>query len=86
MQWCARLNLADSVAKVPKRRATKISAKRQNKRQPSIDVASNTLPKSPVSSSQNEVVPQINIRSPRLQPGKCVMGETKRLLQHYRHF
>jgi hypothetical protein len=34
-----------------------ISAERQNKRQLSIDVASNALPKSPVSSSQNEVVP-----------------------------
>jgi hypothetical protein len=30
------------------------------------------------------VVPHINIRSPRLQPGKVVIGETKRLLQHYR--
>jgi hypothetical protein len=29
------------------------------------------------------VVPHINIRSPRLQPGKFVIGETKRLLQHY---
>ena len=36
-----------------------------------------------MSSSQNEVVPPINIRSPRLQPGKFVIGETKRLLQHY---
>jgi hypothetical protein len=36
-----------------------------------------------VSSSQNEVVPHINIRSPRVQPGKFVIGETKRLLQHY---
>jgi hypothetical protein len=59
------------------------SAKRQNKRQPSIDVASDAPPKSVVSSSQNEVVPHINIRSPRLQPGKFVIGETKRLLQHY---
>ena len=39
-----------------------------------------------MSSSQNEVVPYINIRSPRLQPGKFVIGETKRLLQHYLHF
>jgi hypothetical protein len=29
------------------------------------------------------VVPHINIRSPRLQPGKFVIGGTKRLLQHY---
>ena len=60
-----------------------ISAKRQNKRQPSINVASNAPPKSPVCSSQNEVVSHINIRSPRRQPGKFVIGETKRLLQHY---
>jgi hypothetical protein len=32
------------------------------------------------------VVPHINIRSPPLQPGKFVIDETKRLLQHYRHF
>jgi hypothetical protein len=38
-----------------------------------------------VSSSQNEVVPHINIRSPRLRPEKFVIGEAKRLLQHYRH-
>jgi hypothetical protein len=31
------------------------------------------------------VVPHINIRLPRLRPGKFVTGETKRLLQHYRH-
>src|SRR5260370_16438603 len=43
----------------------------------------NGPPKSLVSSSQNEVVPHINIRSPRLQPGKFVIGGTKRLLQHY---
>jgi hypothetical protein len=37
-----------------------------------------------VSSSQSEVVPHINIRSPRLRPEKFVIGEAKRLLQHYR--
>jgi hypothetical protein len=31
------------------------------------------------------VVPHIKIRSPRPQPGEFVIGETKRLLQHYRH-
>ena len=71
------------VLQSPKTPRDRISAKRQNKRQPSIDVASNAPPKSPVSSSQNEVVPHINIRSPRLQPGKFVIGETKRLLQQY---
>jgi long-chain acyl-CoA synthetase len=36
-----------------------------------------------VNPSQNAVVPHINSRSARLQPGKFVIGETKRLLQHY---
>src|SRR6476660_5178773 len=40
---------ADSVAKVPKCRATNFSPKRQNKRQSSIDVSSGPPPKSPVS-------------------------------------
>jgi hypothetical protein len=31
------------------------------------------------------VVPHMIIRSLRLQPGKFAVGETKRLLQHYRH-
>src|SRR5271156_3535605 len=59
------------------------SAKQKNKRQSSIDVASNAPPKPSVSSSQNEVVPHINIRSLSLRPGKFVIGEIKRLLQHY---
>jgi hypothetical protein len=69
--------------KSPKTPGDQISAKRRNKRQSSIDVASNAPPKSPVSSSQNEVVPHINVRSPRLQPRKFVIGKTKRVLQHY---
>jgi hypothetical protein len=63
--------------KSPKTLCGKISAERQNKRQPSIDVASNAQPKSWVSSSQNEVVPHINIRSPSPRPRKFVIGETK---------
>src|SRR5215468_8926598 len=70
--------------KSPKTLCGKISAKRQNKRQSSIGVASNAPPKSSVSSSQNEVVPHINIRLPHPWPGKSVFGETKRVLQHNR--
>src|SRR5215475_12504749 len=70
--------------KSPKTPCGKISAKRQNKRQSSIGVASNAPPKSSVSSSQNEVVPYINIRLPHPRPGKSVFGETKRVLQHNR--
>src|SRR6516165_10549925 len=66
--------------KSPKTLCGKISAKRQNKRQSSIGVASNAPPKSSVSSSQNEVVPHINIRLPHPRPGKSVLGETKRVL------
>src|SRR5260370_38183784 len=36
-----------------------------------------------MSSSQGDVVPHMIIRSLRLQPGKFVVAETKRLLQHY---
>jgi hypothetical protein len=31
------------------------------------------------------VVPQMIIRSPRVQPKKLLLVDTKRLLQHYRH-
>src|ERR1700737_1353929 len=61
----------------------KFSAKRQNERQSSIDVASNAPPKSPVSSSQDEVVPHIIIRSPRPQLAEFVSRAAKRLFQHY---
>jgi hypothetical protein len=47
-------------------------------RRHSIDLNGNVSPKSALSSSRNEVVPHINIRSPRLQPGKFVIGETKK--------
>jgi hypothetical protein len=33
----------------------------------------------------DSVVPQMIIRSPRVQPGKLLLVDTKRLLQHYRH-
>jgi hypothetical protein len=52
--------------------ALRLSAKRQSNRQPSIDAASKAPPKSSMSSSQNEVVSHINIRSPPLQPAKFV--------------
>src|SRR6267154_3442617 len=58
------------------------SAKRQNKRQSSIDVVSGPPPKSPVSSSQDDVVPHIIIRLSHLQLGKFVSRPAKRVLQH----
>src|SRR5258705_6223971 len=48
-----------------------------------IDITSGPTPKSPMSSSQGDMVPHMIIRSLRLQPGEFVVGETKRLLQHY---
>ncbi len=41
------------------------------------------LPKSRVSSSLDDVVPHIIVRSPRLKLGRFVFGDAKRLLQHY---
>src|ERR1700680_4431048 len=58
---------------------------RPNKPQSPNDVASRPLPKSPVSSSRNDVVPQMIIRSPRVRPGKFLFSDAKRLLQRYRH-
>src|SRR5258708_7933792 len=62
-----------------------ISGNRPNKPQSPNDVASRPLPKSPVSSSLDNVVTQMIIRSPRVRPGKFVFGEAKRLLQQHRH-
>src|SRR6478672_1805030 len=48
-----------------------------------IDVVSTPSPRSPVSSSLDNVVPQIIVRSPRVRPGKFVFIAAKRLLQQY---
>ena len=48
------------------------------------DMASRPLPKSPVSSSPYDVVPQIIIRSPHVGSGKFAIGDAKSLLQQYR--
>jgi len=78
------MSVAELIALQKSQNAVRLTfRKQQSKRQSSIDVASNAPPKSSVSSSQNEVVPHnINIRSLPLQPGKFVIDETKRLLQH----
>jgi hypothetical protein len=56
-------------------------ANRPNEPQSPIDVALRPLPKSPVSSSLDNVVPQSIVRSPRVRPGKFVFSHAKRLLQ-----
>src|ERR1700730_542349 len=58
-------------------------ANRPNEPQSPIDVALRPLPKSPVSSSLDNVVPQSIVRSPRVRPGKFVFSDAKRLLQQY---
>src|SRR6266404_3996118 len=56
-----------------------ISGNRPNKPQSPNDVTSRPLPKSPVSSSLDNVVPQMIIRSPPARPGKFVFSDAKKL-------
>src|SRR5439155_18194974 len=60
-------------------------ARRRNKPQSLLDVASGSLPKSPVSFITCDEVPHISTRKPRLQPEKFAINGAKRLLQHNRH-
>src|SRR6478672_93987 len=59
-------------------------ANRLNEPKSQSDTVSMPLPKSPVSSSQYDVVPQMIIRSPNVRPGEFAIGDAKRILQHYR--
>src|SRR5215208_5398214 len=72
------------VLKNPKLLCDNFPAKRRNKPRPSIDMASNSLAKLPVSSSPCDEVPHMFTRKPRLQPGKFLISSAKRLLQHNR--
>jgi hypothetical protein len=58
---------------------------RQSELRSTIDARSNSPPKSPVSPSQDDLALHRIVRSPRLQPRKFSIGDTKRLLQQYRH-
>src|SRR6476469_8780057 len=58
-------------------------ANRLNEPKSQSETVSMPLPKSPVSSSQYDVVPQMIIRSPNVRPGVFAIGDAKRLLQHY---
>src|SRR3979409_1332657 len=71
--------------KSPKTPCDEFFAKRRNKGRSPIDVSSSAPPKSPVSSSQDDVVPHIIIRLSHLQLGKFVSRPAKRVLQHNRH-
>jgi hypothetical protein len=54
---------------------------RRNRSLPPIDVSSSAPPKLPASSSPVDVVPRMIIRSLRLELGKFVLSDAKRLLQ-----
>ena len=60
----------------------KFPARSRNKPRSLIDVASGSLPKSPVSLSPGDEVPHMFTRKPRLQLEKFVINGAKRLLQH----
>jgi hypothetical protein len=75
--------LSGLCCKTPKMARSVFSAKRATKRQSPIDVSSSPLPKLPVSSSPVAAVPHTIIRSPRPKPGKFVVSDPKRVLQHY---
>ncbi len=64
----------------------KFPARSRNKPGSLIDVASGSLPKSPVSLSPGDEVPHMFTRKPRLQLEIFAMNGAKRLLQHNRHF
>jgi hypothetical protein len=59
----------------------KFPARRRNKPGSPIDVASGSLPKSPVGLSPGNEVPHMFTRKPRLQPEKFAIIGSKRLLQ-----
>jgi hypothetical protein len=66
--------------------AGKFPARRRNKPRSLIDVASGSLPKSPVSLSPGDEVPHMFTQKPRLQLEKFAINGAKRLLQHNRHW
>jgi hypothetical protein len=60
----------------------KFFVRSRNKPRSLIDVASGSLPKSPVSLSPGDEVPHMFTRKPRLQLEKFAINGAKRLLQH----
>ena len=60
----------------------RFSRERMNRLRSSMDVASNSLARSPVSSSSCDEVPHIITRKSRLRSGKFLINGAKRLLQH----
>src|SRR5262245_63171216 len=69
--------------KSPKLPGDNFPAVRRFDRRPPIYVVSITLPRSPVSLSSGDEVPDIFTRKSRLQPGEFLITSAKRLLQQY---
>src|SRR5882724_6939853 len=67
--------------KSPKSSRQDFPAKRRNKPRSSMDVASSSLARSPVSSSPWDEVPHMFSPKSRVQPGKFLISDAKRLLQ-----
>jgi hypothetical protein len=67
--------------KSPKLPGANFPAARQSDPPPSIDIATIALPRSPVSISSGDEVPQIFTRKSRLQPREFLITSAKELLQ-----
>ena len=65
----------------PKLPGANFLAVKKSDRRPPIDVASITLPRSPVSLSSGDEVPHIFTRKSRLRPKEFLIASAKRLLQ-----
>ena len=81
---CCRSGLAALCrycCKSPKLPGANFSAVKKSDRRPPIDVASITLPRSPVSLSSGDEVPHIFTRKSRLRPKEFLIASAKRLLQ-----
>src|SRR6202023_670629 len=72
--------------KSPKLPGANFPGVKKSDRRPRIDVASITLPRSPVSLSSGDEVPHIFTRKSRLRPKEFLIASAKRLLQQNRHF
>jgi hypothetical protein len=70
--------------KSPKLPGANFSAVKKSDPRPPIDVASITLPRSPVSLSSGDEVPHIFTRKSRLRPKEFLISSAKRLLQQNR--
>src|SRR6267378_3986335 len=70
--------------KSPKRCSAHFSAEKGNKRQSSVDRASNPILESPMSSACCDVVPHIIIQLSHVRLGEFESHAAKRLLQQYR--